>query len=364
MNNLQEQNILMFTRTMGQGGTENVVLQICEIIKPMVNKIIVCSCGGVNIKTLNEMGIKHYKIPDIESKSIRTIITVSMQLRYIIKEENITVIHTHHRMAAFYVSLLRLYKKCLFLNTAHNTFYNKKLLTKFAYRHANIVACGKRVKENLVDYFSLPDDQITVIHNAVKAFNRPIVENDLIKELRKEGCFIVGNIGRLSEQKGMTYYIQAIPDVLKVHPKTRFLIIGSGEDEKKLKTLAEKIAVERFVFFLGYHDDIQNLMSQLDIVVLSSLWEGLPLTPIEAFSVGTAIIATAVDGTTEVVEDGKSGILISPRSFSQIAEKINWFIEHPREIKNMEIAGKERFENEFSFEALRQNYIKYYRNLG
>ena len=130
------------------------------------------------------------------------------------------------------------------------------------------------------------------------------------------------------------------------------------------KTLAEKIAVERFVFFLGYHDDIQNLMSQLDIVVLSSLWEGLPLTPIEAFSVGTAIIATAVDGTTEVVEDGKSGILISPRSFSQIAEKINWSIEHPREIKNMEIAGKERFENEFSFEALRQNYIKYYRNLG
>ena len=65
---LGKQNILFFTRTMMLGGTENVVLQLCEVFKPKVNKIVVCSCGGVNVEKLTEMGIRHYQIPDISSK--------------------------------------------------------------------------------------------------------------------------------------------------------------------------------------------------------------------------------------------------------------------------------------------------------
>ena len=66
---LQNQNVLLFARTMGLGGTENVVLQLCEILRPVVNKVVVCSCGGVNEKLLQNMGIKHYTIPDIEKKN-------------------------------------------------------------------------------------------------------------------------------------------------------------------------------------------------------------------------------------------------------------------------------------------------------
>lgn len=67
--NLQNQNILFIVRTMGLGGTENVVLQLCEILSDKVNKIVVCSSGGVHEKKLQEMGIKHYLIPDIASKN-------------------------------------------------------------------------------------------------------------------------------------------------------------------------------------------------------------------------------------------------------------------------------------------------------
>ena len=110
----KEQNILFFTRTMNLGGIENVILQLCEIFKPIVNKIIVCSCGGVNVEKLDNLGIKHYLIPDIENKSFSTIVSVSRTISKIVQEENITIIHTHHRMAAFYISLLKLYKKKLF----------------------------------------------------------------------------------------------------------------------------------------------------------------------------------------------------------------------------------------------------------
>ena len=136
MIDLRKQNVLLFTRTMQLGGTENVILQLCEILQPKVNKIIVCSCGGVNIKKLNEMRIKHILIDDIENKSILTILNTSKTLKRTVKEEQITIIHTHHRMAAFYVAILRLYRKCIFINTNHNTFTDKKMLTRFAYRHA------------------------------------------------------------------------------------------------------------------------------------------------------------------------------------------------------------------------------------
>lgn len=361
---LSKQNILFFPRTMGLGGTENVVLQLCEIFKPLVKNIVVCSCGGENVIRLNKLGIKHYTISDIENKSPFSILKTAKQLRKIVKNENITVIHTHHRMAAFYVAALRLYKKCCFINTSHNTFYDKKFLTKFAYRRADLIACGEMVKKNLVDYFGFPNKKVTVARNAVEPFDGQVVKDETIEKLRGDSCFIVVNIGRLSEQKGMEYYIKALPIVLKKHPKTHFLIIGVGDLEQELRALSKQLNVENNLHFLGYRRDIQNLISQLDLVVLSSLWEGLPLTPIEAFSVGKTVVATAVDGTVEIVENKKSGILIEPKSSEQIAESVIWMIEHPNEKKSMELEAKKRYEQEFSIERLSNAYIKFYERIS
>jgi glycosyltransferase involved in cell wall biosynthesis len=306
------------------------------------------------------MGIIHYQIPDIERKNPKVIIDVSSQLKKIIKQEQITIIHTHHRMAAFYVAMLRLYKKCLFLNTSHNTFTDKKRLTRFAYKKANIIACGEMVKKNLVDCFNLPDSQVTVIHNAVKSFDGELIECKEITDLHNDGYFVVGNVGRLSKQKGMEYYIQAIPNVIKKNPKTHFVIIGDGEDMLKLKILSNELGVEDYVTFMGYRSDIQNLMSQLDLIVLSSLWEGLPLTPIEAFSVGKTVVATAVDGTIEIVEDGINGFLIEAQNSDIIADKISYIIDHPNMQSGLEKNALLRYETEFSFEIFSSAFIDFY----
>lgn len=361
--NLKEQNILFFTRTMKLGGTENVVLLLCEIFKPLVNSIVVCSCGGVNVDKLSEMEIKHYEIPDIESKSLSTLFNVSKTINDVVENERITIIHTHHRMAAFYVSLLGLYKKCTFLNTSHNTFENRRFLTRFAYSHAHLIACGEMVKRNLVDYFGLSDNQVTVIHNVVKTFDGKVIEDPLIKKLHDEGCFVVGNIGRLSEQKGMKYYIDAIPKVLKEYPNARFVIAGNGTEEAKLKELSKNLGINEYLTFLGYRNDIQNLMSQLDLVVLSSLWEGLPLTPIEAFSVGKTVVATAVDGTPEVVKDGENGLLVDARDSDQISQKIIWMMNNKSLRKEMELSAKKTFESVFSYRVFANSVLDYYKSI-
>ena len=146
METLQNQNVLLFTRTMGLGGTENVVLQLCEILNPVVNKVVVCSCGGVNEKRLLAMGIKHYTIPDIEKKDLKTVFSTLSQVKKIVKKEKITIVHVHHRMAAFYIALLKMQNNRLkFFATAHNTFTDKNGLTRFAYKNASVIACGEEV---------------------------------------------------------------------------------------------------------------------------------------------------------------------------------------------------------------------------
>lgn len=117
------------------------------------------------------------------------------------------------------------------------------------------------------------------------------------------------------------------------------------------------------IYFLGYRTDIQSIITQLDFIVLSSLWEGLPLTPIEAFSVGKTVVATGVDGTLEIVKDKENGVLVKPKDSRDLAEGINWILKHPEQRIEMEKRAKTTFEEQFSFETLSKNYIDYYRSL-
>lgn len=359
---LKKQNVLMFTRTMGLGGTENVVLQLCEILKPQVHNIVVCSCGGVNEKKLDEMGIKHYSVPDITIKNPITVIKIVTELKKIIRQEKITVIHSHHRMAAFYARVVANSNIIQIVN-AHNTFYDKKTLTKIAYRKANIIAVGEQVKKNLVEYFGISADKVAVIHNAIKPFEGPVVLDAELEKARQQGYTLVGNIGRLSEQKGMEYFIKAAALVYKENPNIRFYIVGDGEDAEKLKELTDSLLPDGILTFMGYRSDIQNVMSQMDFIVLSSLWEGLPLTPIEAFSVGKTVIATNVDGTPEIVKDGENGLLVHKADSEQLANAIVKLSKN-NDIKNMlENRAYKMFVTHFNIKTLRINYIKYYREV-
>ncbi len=356
--NISDQNILFITKAMGLGGTENVVMQLCEIFGDLANKVVVVSNGGVQEEKLAEMGIKHYLIPDIEDKSLKTLRHVSSVLKRILSEEKITVIHTHHRMAAFYVRALGLYKGRVFFNTSHNTFDDKRLLTKYALSRSIAVACGEAVGRNLREYFGLKE--VTVIHNAVRPFNGPSVPDEDIVKAREKGRKIIGNVGRLSKQKAMEYYIRAIPTVLRCHPEASFYIVGDGVEYEKLKAMSSDLDAP--VTFMGYREDVQNVIGQMDLIVLSSLWEGLPLTPIEAFSVSCPVVATDVEGTCEIVTDGIDGLIVPKRDPDAIADAIIMLLDDPALLNEMKVNAYETYVNKFSFDVFAKSYIDLYRN--
>lgn len=360
---LKKQNVLMFARSMGLGGTERVVLQLCRILQPKVNKLVVCSCGGVNQAELEQMSIRHYTIPDIENKSPKTVCRVLHAVRRILREEEITVVHTHHRMAAFYMNLLSMGLPVTFVSHCHNTFTDKRELTRLSYRRAKLVACGEMVKKNLVDFYGLPEEQVTVIHNAVEPFDGEIVPVPELEVLRKAGYALVGNVGRLSEQKGMEYFIAALPKVKTAGIPVKFVIVGDGEDREKLEDQTRKLGVEEDVLFLGYRSDVRNVMSQMDLIVLSSLWEGLPLTPIEAFSVGKTVVATAADGTVEILRDKENGDLVPVRDSEAIADRVTELLRSPETRRHYEEQAAETYAAEFSFDTFAQRVEAYYQSL-
>lgn len=174
--------------------------------------------GGVNEHKLQEMGIKHYIIPDISEKNPRSIVKTIITIKKIVDKENITLVHSHHRMAALYAELI-CGKSILKIANAHNTFHDKKTLTRLAYRNTKLIAVGEMVKKNLVEYYGIPNEQVTVIHNAIKPFDGKISPIPLLTEYRENGYKIIGNVGRLSEQKGMEYFINAVPGVIEKFPK-------------------------------------------------------------------------------------------------------------------------------------------------
>jgi len=357
---LKNCNILFFTSTMRQGGTERVILQMCRILKDRVNKIYVLSSGGDSVKLLNEIGIEHITISDIESKSPFKILKNIRTIKKIVKEKHIDIIHSHHRMAAFYVRLSGLGKKKVHFINAHNTFHDKRRLTRYAYKNAEIFAVGEMVKLNLVEYYGLPENRIKVLRNAVEPFDGNINVFENLSEMKRLGCTLVCNVGRLTEQKGMEYFIRSLPIVKEKVPSVKYVIVGDGDLREELKELTKSLGLSDDILFLGYRTDIRNIMSQCDFMVLSSLWEGLPLTPIEAFSVKKTIVATAVDGTPEVVKDGENGLLVEPKNCEVIAEKIIELCKNTQLRNRLEENAFSTYKGEFSFEGYKERVLACY----
>lgn len=354
--------ILHFTRTMDTGGTEKIILQLCETFNNSGNSIMVCSSGGKYENKLDKMGIRHKKIRDIESKNPIVILINFIQLYKLIRKYKPDIIHTHHRMAAFYIKCLRILGLNIrHIHTAHNVFHNKRGLTRFSLGKVQIVSVGLNVKRNLVEYFGLQESMIHNIYNSVVSEN---VDKEP-KISKKSNEFIVTNVGRLSEQKGMEYFIDAAKAIINQnYTNFRFLIVGDGELYAKLEQKIKNNGLMEYVILLGYRNDVQNIISQSNLVVLSSLWEGLPLTPIETFAQGKTIVATSIDGTPEIVEDEKNGLLVPAKNVEALAQAILKIYNNKSLKSNLEEMARESYINNFSYSSFQEKYIKLYEKVG
>lgn len=346
-------NVLHISRTMGQGGAEKIVYQLCC---DNGEKNVIASIGGTYVDRLRKIGVSHYVIPDIDKKNPYLIFKTMLILNNIVRNENIEVIHTHHRMAAFYARLLQILNgKLKHVYTAHNVFYGKRSLMRFGLVNSKIIACGETVKENLIQEYGIDKKRVSLIYNAVDAPDYNTV--DLSYDTQNRPC--VCTIGRLSEQKGIDVFIKAIDIARKIRPNILGLIIGDGEDKNYLMELTKRLGAEDNIKFLGFRSDVFALIRSVDFVALCSRWEGFPLTPIETFSMKKSIIVSNIKNNLEIIKDGYNGKVFKKDDYIDLAYKINEMFDVEKRT-DLEENAFLTYSEKYSYKQFIENYKKIY----
>jgi len=140
-------------------------------------------------------------------------------------------------------------------------------------------------------------------------------------------------------------------------------LVGDGPHEKKLEALAKHMGLSDRIRFLGLRKDVDNLLAQSHIFVLPTNWEGFPRSILEAMRAGLPVVASAVGGIPESVEENSTGYLIPRNGVKELRERLAYLIDHPEERHRLGNAGRQRFEEKFRFERMAEQTLAVYKEL-
>lgn len=354
-NEKRKNNILHISRTMDIGGAERIVYQLSSDLKDEFDSVHVASTGGLWERELENQGIIHHKIQDIDSKNPLTVLKLLLNIYQIIKTNEITLVHTHHRMAAFYIRLLKLINpKLVHVYTAHNIFKDKLSLYRFSLKNAYSIAVGQAVNKNLKDDVGITNS--TVIYNGVILKQ----SNSQVDEIMKFEGIKLGCVARLSEQKGLTYLIDAIS--LISDENLHLFIVGDGDLRSELGNKVKELNLQDKITFLGYRQDIVECINSFDFCVLPSVFEGFGLVAIEAFMNRKTLVATDIPGLNEVVTND-NGILVPAKDSAALATAIDKLATDATLRTILASQANQDYESKFSYPLFLENYRKLYREL-
>jgi glycosyltransferase involved in cell wall biosynthesis len=189
------------------------------------------------------------------------------------------------------------------------------------------IAVSGSTRDFLVRRRHVPASRVRLIWNGAPLDEFAPVAAETARAVRAElgidtAAPVVGAVARLSPQKGHRYLLDAAARVLRVRPEARFLLAGDGDQEAALRRQAAELGIAAAVVFAGHRSDVPALLGAMDVVCISSTYEGTPLSLFEAMASAKAIVATAVDGCREVLEHGVSALLVPPREPMPLAEAL------------------------------------------
>jgi glycosyltransferase involved in cell wall biosynthesis len=186
------------------------------------------------------------------------------------------------------------------------------------------IAVSRSTREFLVKERFVPEDRVRLIWNGAPLDEFAPVPRERALRVRRElglaeDALVTGTIGRLNAQKGHRFLIEAAALVLRRLSRARVLIVGDGDLMGELRQQAAALGLAERVVFAGHRTDVPDLLGALDVFCVSSLYEGTPLALFEAMASGKAIVSTSVDGCREVLEDGRTAVLVPPADAAALA---------------------------------------------
>ncbi len=196
----------------------------------------------------------------------------------------------------------------------------------------------------------------------IEKFSGSVNRTAFKKKLGVTNKYIIGVVARLRSEKGHSFLLHAMKQVLQSAPSTTLAVIGDGPDKFALQSLAEKLHIDSNILWLGSksQEETFQLYGVMDVVVVPSEFEGFGLSAAEAMAASLPVIASGVGGLREVVDDGKSGILVSFGDVEKMTSSLLELLSDAERAKDMGKRGKERIEQLFSFSRFQQAISRAY----
>ncbi|NPV04874.1 MAG: glycosyltransferase [Syntrophaceae bacterium] len=296
------------------------------------------------------------------------------RMRDVLLKIDPNVIHTHLAGLRYSMGAALLIKKAVKIHTIHNIAEREASRTvlrlhRFAFNRLGWlpVALSPEIQNSIRDFYGI---DAPVVNNGIRV--DPTIRKEQKNDLRKKSALpldanIIITIGRLCPQKNQILLIDAF-EKLTAQSETETILLVVGEDstsgsyrlmlENRLRALPEQ--QRKRVHLLGVRKDIPELLIAADVFVLSSDWEGLPLTLLEAMGYGTPVVCTAVGGIPDAIEQGVSGLLVPAADAKRLADAIFRLLNDKSLGAQMAKAAREKFQMHYSIERTAESYVDLY----
>jgi glycosyltransferase involved in cell wall biosynthesis len=353
------------------GGTGNHVLSMARRWDRSLWRVEIASPRPVTAREAPDIEIR--ELPSLGRRDFYPLAQIARfaQVRRLVRGRRPVIVHAYFFWSILYARILKKLGVVprLVENREDHGFnwgrHEYALLRSTCSAPDRVICVSDSVRRTVIGRERLDPERTVVVWNGIE----PAPEGARDLDLRRALGFgaedlVVGMVANLNRPiKGVGYFLDAIPAILREVPAARFLILGRGEGEGPLREKARALGVEDRVVFAGFRKEIERFYRTMDVSVLTSLSEGLSLTLLESMGHGLPVVVTRVGGNPEVVIDGETGFLVPPRDASLFAERVVRLLRDPDLRERMGRAGRARVESHFTLRDAARRYVTIYENV-
>jgi sugar transferase (PEP-CTERM/EpsH1 system associated) len=363
-------HILHIQESLEVGGLENGVVNVANGLDPDLFRSTICCLNrlGPLAERLTNPEASCFSLDQREGKRI----LLPLRLGALIRRLDVDVVHTHNFYSGLYgIPAARLAGRGVrVVHGEHGMFQHeprrRQLLGRVAYPFADRVIAVARDQEAILRDLGVPAEKLLTIFNGVD-LDRFQPSEEALAHRHEVGCAdakaVIGCVGRLSEEKGHRYLIEAFQGISRAWAGVHLVIVGDGPLRKDLERYASGLACADRVHFTGRRQDVHEIYPMFDVFVLPSLSEGLPNAVLEAMACGRPVVATDVGGTREIL-DTRTALMVPPGSAARLADAIVRLLEDSVLRRQLGEALRVHVEEHWSLKRMVEDYSRVYSELA
>lgn len=363
---MEKIKILHIIKSLGRGGAEMLLpetLKLHDTSRYEFHYIYFLPWKNQMVEALEKAG---GKVTCFEAKNNIQLLWQYKKVVDYCREHEIELIHAHLPWAGFVARLVHQKTGIPTLYTEHNLQERYHVLTRRINKlsfNSQTLALGvsqdvtDSIKENIK-----PEIPVRTLLNGINTDSFMRVGDDQVRKQYgiPKGAVVIGTIAVFRFQKRLVEWLEAFKEIENQHQGVYGIIVGAGPLEEEVKKTHQILGLDGRVFFPGLQTDVKPFQEAMDIFMMSSSFEGLPLALLEAMSMNCAVVATRAGGIKEVIRDGQDGLTCEVDQWEELAPLCGRLINYPQEMERLKEAARKRVVEAFSLSTMVESLEEQY----